>query len=368
MRLLTPASQTLRFPHVSVTGISSGMENSKVGRSIIAVAVLGLLGYGFLQIITPFISTIVWSGIIVSTTWPIYSRLQNKMGGRESLSAAMMVVLLAFTFLVIVGPLFANISKEAGEAASKLSTVSFADQDLLPLIDKLPSFAAEKLRGALSTSSSIKDQARDFFVQYSGSAVDIVGSLAKGVAQGAVQLILILLTSFFVYRSGAGLGADIKRACERIGGERFLNLLAAVQGTVKGAVLGLLMTALAQGLLAGLAFLVTGAPVPILLGFATAVFSFIPFGAPLIYIPAIAFVAATSGIGWAIGLAIWCVGVVSNADNIIRPLFISQATSLPILLVFFATFGGLLSYGMLGLFIGPALAAVAVTLWREFVR
>lgn len=340
----------------------------QIGRGFLAVAVIILLFAGFLRIIAPFIPTIIWSAIVVSTTWPIYCRVRRGFKGHESWSAATMVLLLAMTFLLVVGPLFANISKEANQAANRLSNVSIDDADLLPLIEKLPTFAADRIKGALSGPTSIKDQAREYFVSYSGSAIEIVGSLAKGVAQGAVQLFLVLLTSFFVYRSGSQLGADVKRACERIGGVRFLGLLDAVQSTVKGAVLGLLMTALAQGVLAGVAFVIVGAPVPVLLGFATAVFSFIPFGSPLIYVPAIVAVAVTSGIGWAIGLAVWCVGVVSNADNVIRPLFISKATSIPLLLVFFATFGGLLSFGMLGLFIGPALAAVAITLWREFVR
>ncbi len=347
------------------------MANTQVppiGRGLLATAFIILLFAGFLWIISPFISTIIWSAIVVSTTWPVYAWIRRRFNGRESWSAAMMVFLLAVTFILVVGPLFANISKEASVAAQKLSTISFDDEDLLPLIDKLPTFVATRIRGALTTSTSIKDQMRDFFVSYSGSAVEIVSSLAKGVAQGALQLVLVLLTSFFIYRSGSQLGVDLQRACERVGGQRFLGLLDAVQGTVKGAVLGLLMTGLAQGILAGIAFVITGAPVPVMLGFATAVFSFIPFGAPLIYIPAIALVAATSGISWAIGLTVWCVAVVSNADNIIRPLFISKATSIPLLLVFFATFGGLLSFGMLGLFIGPALAAVAITLWREFVR
>jgi len=339
-----------------------------LGRGLLAILVITALLAGFVKILLPFIPAIIWSAIVVSTTWPIFSWIRYRVGERNTLAAAIMVGLLAITFILVVGPLFANISQEANDAARKISTISLRDEDLLPLIDRMPKFVADRLHGALTHSSPIKDQAREFIVSYSGSALEIFGSLAKGVAQGALQFILVLLTSFFVYRSGSVLGRDLKRACERIGGERFLELLYAVQGTVKGAVLGLLMTALAQGLLAGLAFFVTGAPVPGLLGFATAVFSFIPFGAPLVYIPAILFVAVDHGIFWALVLAIWCVGVVSNADNVIRPFFISKATSLPIILVFFATIGGLLSFGLLGLFIGPALAAVSMTLWREFVR
>ena len=343
--------------------------SSTVGKQILAFAVIALLVAGFVWIIFPFIPTLVWSAIVVSTTWPIFWFLRQKCGGRDGLASAVMVILIALTFLLVVVPLFANISQEAAEAARRLSALDVSQSTIEPLLLNLPAFVAEPIRDLLNSSpAAVREQAHQFVLSYSGSAVQIVGALAKGVAQGLLQFLLVLLTAFFLYRSGASIGADVRRAAERLGGARFLELLRAVQGTVKGAVLGLIMTAIAQGLLAGISFAIAGAPVPVLLGFATAVFSFIPFGAPLVYLPTVGIVAATHGLTWALPLLAFCVVVISNADNVIRPLFISQATSLPILLVFFATIGGLLSFGLLGLFVGPALAAIAVTLWREFVR
>jgi predicted PurR-regulated permease PerM len=130
-----------------------------------------------------------------------------------------------------------------------------------------------------------------------------------------------------------------------------------------------LLTALAQGALAGIGFFVAGTPVPLLLAFCTVVASLIPFAPPIIYLGAAGALLAQGAPWWhAALLAAWGVGVVSSADNVIRPLFISQATQTPLLLVFFGVIGGLVAFGLIGVVIGPVILTIAMVLWKEWAQ
>jgi predicted PurR-regulated permease PerM len=122
--------------------------------------------------------------------------------------------------------------------------------------------------------------------------------------------------------------------------------------------------------LAGIGYYVVGAPTPLLLGVLTLIVSFVPFGPPFVYIPVTAYLLFATELPWyhGVGLAIWGTIVVSTVDNILRPLFISQSTKLSTILVFIGVLGGVASFGLLGVFIGPALVAIAQLFWLELGR
>jgi predicted PurR-regulated permease PerM len=139
---------------------------------------------------------------------------------------------------------------------------------------------------------------------------------------------------------------------------------------VRGAAYSVLATAIAQGVLAGVGYYVTGAPTPLLLGVLTLFISFVPFGPPFVYIPVTAYLLFGTDLPWyhGVGLAVWGTVVVSTVDNILRPLFISHTTKLSTILVFIGVLGGVASFGLLGVFIGPALIAIAQLFWLELAR
>ena len=122
-------------------------------------------------------------------------------------------------------------------------------------------------------------------------------------------------------------------------------------------------------MLAGIGYAVAGAPVPVLLGFFTMVMSLIPFGTPVVYLPvAVIVVANGAPLLHGILLAAWGICVVSAMDNILRPLFISQSTNMPIVLSFFGVIGGIIAFGLLGIILGPVVLAIALMLWREWAQ
>jgi predicted PurR-regulated permease PerM len=154
---------------------------------------------------------------------------------------------------------------------------------------------------------------------------------------------------------------------ERLIGERAGHYLQLVAGTVQRVVNGVIGTAAAQAVLALIGFLIAGVPGAVLLGMLTFLFSLIPMGPPLVWIPAAAWLAWKGEYGLAIFLGIWGTVVVSGVDNVLKPYLISRGGILPLVVVLLGVFGGILAFGFMGLFLGPTLLAVAYSLLKDWV-
>jgi predicted PurR-regulated permease PerM len=136
----------------------------------------------------------------------------------------------------------------------------------------------------------------------------------------------------------------------------------------KAVVWGLVATALAQGLVAGLGYWWAGMHAPVLLGAITALIALIPFGTPFAWGTIAAWLLISGDTVAGLGLIAWGVLVVSWVDNLVRPLVISNATRIPFLLVMFGVLGGLAAFGLVGLFLGPVVLAVLMAVWREWME
>jgi predicted PurR-regulated permease PerM len=152
---------------------------------------------------------------------------------------------------------------------------------------------------------------------------------------------------------------------ERIGGERGKHLLTVAGNTIRGVVYGILGTALAQALLAGIGFLIAGVPGAAVLALLTFFLSVVPMGPPLVWIPAVIWLFHQGHTGWGIFMLFWGVGV-SSVDNVVKPWLISQGSDMPFLLIFFGVLGGALAFGFIGVFLGPTLLAVGYRLVTEW--
>ena len=189
-------------------------------------------------------------------------------------------------------------------------------------------------------------------------------SIALG--HGILQLSFSVFILFFFYRDGEALARRMDNAMFRIGGERARDLLKLAGSTVKGVVNGILGTALAQGVLAGIGFLIAGVPGALFLGLATFFLSVVPVGPPLLWLPAAAWLYFQGQVGWAIFMLVWGAAVISSVDNFLKPYLISQGASLPFILVLLGVLGGLVAFGFVGVFLGPTLLAVGYSLAREW--
>ena len=197
-------------------------------------------------------------------------------------------------------------------------------------------------------------------------ATDIAVASGAVLGVGLLELALSVFIAFFFYRYGRQMAASARGSSERIGGTRARHLLLVAGSTVTGVVYGVIGTAIAQGLLAGLGFWIAGVPQALLLGFITFLLSFVPAAPPLVWGSVAVWLFFQGEVGWSIFVAGWGLLLVSSIDNLLRPYLLTQANSLPVLLSFFGFLGGILAFGFIGVFLGPVLLAVGYSLFLEW--
>jgi predicted PurR-regulated permease PerM len=192
----------------------------------------------------------------------------------------------------------------------------------------------------------------------------ITAGLAVG--QGVTQVLISAFLAFFLLRDAPELAERLAVAVERLAGQRGRHLIKVAGNTVRGVIFGILATAIAQALMAGLGFWVAGVPGAVLLAVLTFFFAVVPFGPPLIWIPAAVWLFSQDKAGWGIFMLVWGLLGISSVDNVLRPLLISQGSKMPFALIFCGVIGGALAFGLVGVFIGPTLLAVAFRLIAEW--
>jgi predicted PurR-regulated permease PerM len=223
--------------------------------------------------------------------------------------------------------------------------------------------ASENWQALAGDSTKLLEQAKRFIEPVSSWLLK--AGLAVGT--GLAQLALSILITFFLLRDGLAVAERLNASVGRIAGERGKHLLEVAGNTVRGVVYGILGTALAQAVVAGIGFLIAGVPGAGLLALLTFFFSVVPVvGTGLVWLPAAGWLFHQGATGWGIFMLVWGMGV-ANIDNVVKPWLISQGSAMPFILVFFGVLGGALTFGFIGVFIGPTLLAVGYRLVEEWV-
>ena len=334
---------------------------------ILGIGMLAALVIGCLMVLLPFVTALLLAAILTYSTWPLNVRLREALGGRKTLAAGLMMlgacVLLVAPFVFVAMSLADSIaelveaSRRAFEHGPPVPPAWLVD---LPLVgDTLASYwhtlthdgtrLLEELKGLIAPARS---------VLVAGGGLLFAGLL---------QLGLSVLVAFFLYRDGDAAAARMVRMAGRIGGARGIHLLHVAGNTVLAVVYGILGTALAQGLVAGIGFVIAGVPGATLLGMLTFLLSVVPVGPPLVWVPAALWLLSDGSTGWAIFLAVWGVLGISMVDNVLKPIIISKGANLPYMLGFLGVLGGVATLGFIGIFIGPTLLAVGYRMFNEWV-
>jgi predicted PurR-regulated permease PerM len=336
-------------------------------RRWLIAAILALLAIAGYLVVEPFLVPLLWAAILVYVSWPLYRRIDRGLRARRTLSALLMTLLLVAAVVLPVLAVAGLLADEVGLAYRTLSA-RFADQPLaLPgFVARIPAvgpWLQETFEAIAGDPARWRAEIGNWLQQSSGA----LAGLAGGLGRNLLGLALTLVITFFFYRDGELLVDQMRRLLRRLLGERADNYFAAVGATVTAVMYGLLLTAIAQGTLAGVGYWFVGFEAPILLGAVTVLFALFPFGAPLIWGTLGIWLLIADQIGAGVGLLLWGTLVVSSIDNLIRPLVISSATQVHFLLVLLGVLGGALAFGLIGLVVGPVILAVAVTVWNEWL-
>jgi predicted PurR-regulated permease PerM len=342
------------------------MNSTSRIEQIAAVSLLLLLLFGCMVILRPFVTALLWALIIAFATWPIFSWLEARLHGRKSVAAMLTTLLIA---ALVVGPLVAVGSSLSDDVGRAIDWGRRVMDEGLP--DPPSGVAGIPIVGAsiarywadfAHDSARLMSEASKYFVP----AGEWVITGAKTLGQGTLQIVLSLFIAYFFYRDGSRGMEHLNTMAVRLWGERSLRLIAVAGTTMKGVIYGIIGTGIVQAILTGFGLWISGIPGPFLFGLATFFLSLIPVGAPLVWLPASIWLFYTGATGWGIFMLLWGAVVVSSADNIIKPFFISRGSDLPFILVFLGALGGVISFGFLGIFLGPTLLAVGYNLIRDW--
>jgi predicted PurR-regulated permease PerM len=319
----------------------------------------------FLSMISQFLMAIFLAGIFSALSYPLYRRFEKWFKGRRSLASIATLLLIVFVVVLPLGGLLGIVTAQAikvGEAVKPWVEQQLAEPDAISnALKSLPFYdRVEPYRNL------ILQKAGEMVGGLSGFLINRLSSVTLGTVNLLFMLFIMLYTMFFFLMDGQKLIKKILYylPLEDHDERRMLNKFTSVtRATLKGtAVIGLL-----QGVLAGGAFAVVGIEGAAFWGAIMAVLSFIPgIGSALVWVPAVIILAATGQLAKAIGLGVFCAAVVGSIDNLLRPILVGRDTQMHELMILFGTLGGILMFGVVGVIIGPIIAALFVTVWEIY--
>lgn len=335
--------------------------------AIPGILLAGLMALGFM-VLREFLPALAWAIIIVYVMWPPYRWLRRRLKDRAGLSAAVMTAVIAAAIVLVVYWLAAMLQDETKTAYQGLmSNFTQGSHQLPDFIGRIPwlgDYLQEWLDRLSADQAAVTKQLADWARQWLGEFAAFLG----GVGHNVMKLGVILVTVFFCFRDGKEIIAQLQQGLVRFLGKYQQVYLQAAGNTTRAVVYGLVLAALGQGMLAGAGYAVAGVKAPVLFGALTALLALIPMGATLVWLPTgIALIFMDRP--WpGIGLLLWGFLVVSTVDNVIRPLVISGASQVPFPVVLFGVLGGLSAFGMIGLFLGPVILAVLLSVWQAWLK
>jgi predicted PurR-regulated permease PerM len=339
-----------------------------IAERILMGLLLGGVAIGCVVVLYPFLSALLWAGILVYTTWPVFEWLRLHLRLRNGLAALLMVTLTA---IVLVLPIAVAAPGSSDDVTHLRHVImdglrgGLPDSPLWVFDVPLVGITVGNLWNRWAADISVMLEAlRPYF----GIVVENGLSLLLGIANGVLMFLLALFVGFFFYVYGEPIAGRLRLLLHRIAGVQAERLITVTGATVRGVVYGIIGTAVVQGILTTLGLWVSGVPRPVLLGAVAGLLSVLPIGAPVVWIPASIWLLSSGHLGWGIFLIVYGIGAISGSDSLIRPWFISRGAQLPFLLTVLGVLGGALAFGLLGIFLGPVLLGIGYTLVNEWAR
>ena len=335
-------------------------------RAALGVLVLCLVLLGFYTL-WGFLPALAWAAVFAVALWPLYRRVLARTGaGRATLVSAAFTLGVALVFVVPVVLVGVQIAREAQAASEWVRT---AQEKGIPEPDALQELPVGQAQVGAWWQQNLADPgaARALLQRVSHGRAGSAGrEVGEQVARRLTQFAFMLLTLFFLFRHGEVVSAQLRRAATRTFGARGEQIGMQIIASIHGTVNGLVLVGFGEGVVLGVVYAVAGVPHPTVFGALTALAATIPFAAPVVFGVAALVLAAGGSLAWAAGVLVAGMVVTFSADHFIRPALIGGATRLPFLWVLLGILGGVEAWGLIGLFVGPAIMAALMLLWRDW--
>lgn len=344
----------------------TGMQRDLTRTTLAVLFIGGLIAASF-WVLRPFLAALIWATMVVVATWPLMLRAQAILWNRRAL--AVIVMTLALLLLLLV-PLALAVGTIVGNADQIVQwAISLQTQKLPPPPDwvaRVPFVGAKAAQawqqladaggmGLMAKATPYAVGATRWFVAQAGSFGMLI-----------VQFLLTVLLSAMMYADGESAAAGVRRFGRRLAGTRGVDSIHLAAQAIRGVALGVGVTAIVQALLGGIGLVIAGVPFAAILTAVMFMLCIAQLGPVLILAPAVIWLYWGGDSGWGTFLLVWTL-VVGSLDNFLRPYLIKKGADLPMLLIIGGVIGGLIGFGLVGIFVGPVVLAVAHTLLQSWM-
>jgi predicted PurR-regulated permease PerM len=338
-----------------------------LARITLAILFLVALIAASLLILSPFLLAVIWAAMLVIATWPLMRHVQRWLWDLRPLAVATMTLALLLVFVV---PFWAAVDTIVGNA-DRISdwTASLTSMELpppppwlsgIPLVGAPAAKFWQDIAGAGFHELLVRAK------PYAGVATQWFIAAAGSFGLLLVQFLLTVVASAIMYARGEAAAAAIIRFGRRLAGPRGEESVRLAARAIRGVALGVVLTALIQTAVAAAGLFVTGVPFASVLSAITFMLCIAQIGPAVVLVPAVIWMYTSHDPVWASVLLVFSI-VALSLDNVLRPILIRRGVDLPLLLILVGVIGGLIAFGLIGIFIGPTILAVAYTLLQEWI-
>ena len=336
-------------------------------RTVFAILIIGGLIAASAWILRPFLAATIWSTMIVVTTWPILRALQSRLWGKRWLATTIMTAALLLVFVVPLSAAIGTIVSNADtivDWANRLSDVKLPPPP--EFVEKIPIVGQKAAKVWREYSDKGSEELAEIVKPYAARVTSWFVAEVGNFGLVTLQFLLTVIISAILYTSGDHAAHWVRRFGRRLAGERGDHVVRLAGQAIRGVALGVVVTAVVQSVLGGIGLAIAGVPFAAVLTAVMFMLALAQIGPLPVLLGGLAWLWWQDNTGWFVALLIWTIAV-GSLDNILRPILIKRGADLPLLLIFAGVIGGLFAFGLLGLFVGPVLLAVAYTLLDAWV-
>ncbi|WWP01154.1 MAG: AI-2E family transporter YdiK [Candidatus Dasytiphilus stammeri] len=321
-------------------------------------------------VVRPFIPGFAWASMVVITTWPLLIKLQKLLWGRRTLAIIVMILILVLLFIIPITLLINSLIDNIIPIIQNLTSGKIQPPNLDWLI-KIPIIGAKLYSSWHSLLAGESNSIIAYLKPYMGRTTSFVFSQGRLMlhlgARLMLHLSLMLLFSILLYWRGEQIAQGVRHFARRIATHRGDAAVLLASQAIRAVALGVTVTALVQGILGGIGLAISGIPYATLLTVLLICFCLMQLGTLPVLIPAIIWLYWRGDTTYGTLLIIWSC-IVVTLDNILRPFLIRMGADLPIILILCGVIGGMFTFGMIGLFIGPVVLAISYRLLTAWMN
>ncbi len=338
-----------------------------ITRTVLAVLLIVMLMVASFWVLSPFLLSLVWSMMIVVATWPLMLQVQARLRRRALAVTVMSVAML----VVFIAPVLLMIQTLAEHGDTLVGWAHSLSTEPIPpppqWVQNIPLVGDKVAAAWMALADAGKGALAARITPYAADAAKWLARAAGGLGLLGVQLVLTLIISVILYSHGEQARNSLIRFGRRLAGDSGERVVLLAGASIRAVALGVIVTALAQTVLGGLGLAIAGIPFAGLLTALILLFCIAQVGPMIVMIPAVIWLFWDDQTGWGSALLVWTL-IVGTMDNVLRPYLIRKGADLPLLLIFAGVIGGLIAFGIIGLFVGPVALAVAYTLLVQWMN